>query len=78
MKAQRLGDTETQDDESFDPFRRRGGRFGLGGAAARASRAAKSTGAAAAGLGGPVPTSVVFGVGGRPRLFVLEERMERD
>lgn len=71
MKAELLGDNGTDEEgEGFDPFRRRGGRGSLGGAAARAARVVRaSTGVAIAGLGGPAPAPapVPGGPGGRPR-----------
>lgn len=69
VKAALLGDNGTDEEgEGFDPFRRRGGRGSLGGAAARAARVVRaSTGVAIAGLGGPAPTPTPGGPGGRPR-----------
>lgn len=66
MKATVLGDNgDPESDEIYDPFRRTGGRIGLGGAAGRVARGGPraAVGVAIVGLGGAVPFTPVFGPG---------------
>lgn len=67
MKAAALGDNgDLEDDGTYDPFRRTGGRMGLGGAVGRVARGGPraAVGVAITGLGGPRPVTPVFGGGG--------------
>lgn len=67
MKATLLGDNgDLEEDELYDPFRRRGGRSSLGGAVGRVQRLGPraAVGIAIAGLGGPRPVTPVYGGGG--------------
>lgn len=67
MKAALLGDNgDLEEDELYDPFRRRGGRSSLGGATGRVVRGGPraAVGIAITGLGGPRPVTPVYGGGG--------------
>ncbi len=70
MKATVLGDNgDLEDDETYDPFRRRTGRGSLGGAVGRVQRLGPraAVGIAIGGLGGPRPVTPVYGGGGGGR-----------
>jgi len=76
-KAQLLGDNGNDEEEGFDPFRRRVTRLSMGGALGRVARPAP-VGVAAASLGGPQPTRGTLVFGGGARQLILEDRMERN
>jgi hypothetical protein len=75
VKAAVLGDNGDLEDETYDPFRRTGGRSGLGGAAGRVVRGGPraAVGVAITGLGGARPVTPVYGGGGGGRLPVERE-----